>query len=112
MHSSDEGGLNLYEIVESINRTMKDGDCIVVDAGQPCYVLSSNGKYKKNCRFMVEASQGDMGYSIPACVGVHFADPTLNLIIVFGEGSLHTYMMDICVLNRPKINFLKEENGQ
>ena len=103
VHSSDEGGLNLYEIVESINRTMKDGDCIVVDAGQPCYVLSSNGKYKKNCRFMVEASQGDMGYSIPACVGVHFADPTLNLIIVIGEGSLHTNMQELAVVKKYNI---------
>ena len=103
VHRSDEGGLNLYEIVESINRNMEDGDCVVVDAGQPCYVLSSNGKYKKNCRFMVEASQGDMGYSIPASVGVHFADPTLNLIIVIGEGSLHTNMQELAVVKKYNI---------
>ena len=103
IHSSDEGGLNLYEIVESINRNMKSGDCIIVDAGQPCYVLSSNGKYKQDCRFMTQASQGDMGYSIPACVGVHFANPKLNPIIVIGEGSLHTNMQELSVIKKHNI---------
>ena len=103
IHSSDEGGLNLYEIVESINRNMKSDDCIIVDAGQPCYVLSSNGKYKQDCRFMTQASQGDMGYSIPACVGVHFANPKLNPIIVIGEGSLHTNMQELSVIKKHNI---------
>ena len=52
---------------------------------------------------MVEASQGDRGYSIPACVGVHFADPTLNLIIVIGEGSLHTNMQELAVVKKYNI---------
>lgn len=103
IHSSDDGGLNLYEIVESINRNLKSGDCVIVDAGQPCYVLSSNGKYKKDCRFMTQASQGDMGYSIPASVGVHFANPELNLIIVIGEGSLHTNMQELAVVRKHNI---------
>lgn len=103
IHSSDEGGLNLYEIVESINQNISSGDCIIVDAGQPCYVLSSNGKFKKNCRFMTQASQGDMGYSIPASVGVYFANPKLNPIIVIGEGSLHTNMQELAVIRKHNI---------
>ena len=93
----------MYEIVESINQNITSGDCIIVDAGQPCYVLSSNGKFKKNCRFMTQASQGDMGYSIPASVGVYFANPKLNPIIVIGEGSLHTNMQELAVIRKHNI---------
>jgi acetolactate synthase-1/2/3 large subunit len=103
VHRSDEGGLNLYEIVESINRNMQPNDCFVVDAGQPCYVLSSNGKYKENCRYMAQAAQGDMGYAVPASVGVHFADPKLNITLVIGEGSFYTNLQELAVIRQHNI---------
>jgi len=103
VHRSDVGGLNLYEIVESINRHMKPKDCFVVDAGQPCYILSTNGKFTKYTRYMAQAAQGDMGYAIPASVGVHFADPSLNIVLVIGEGSFHTNMQELAVIKQHNI---------
>lgn len=103
VHRPDMGGLNLYEIVESINNNMKPKDCFIVDAGQPCYILSTNGKFKKDTRYMAQAAQGDMGYAIPACVGVHFADPSLRIIIVIGEGSFHTNMQELAVIKQHNI---------
>jgi acetolactate synthase-1/2/3 large subunit len=103
IHQSDEGGLNLYEIVESINRNMSEKDCFIVDAGQPCYILSTNGKFKKNTRYMAQAAQGDMGYAIPASVGVHFADPDLNIVLVIGEGSFYTNMQELAVIKQHNI---------
>lgn len=103
IHRSDIGGLNLYEIVESINRNMKEKDCFVVDAGQPCYILSTNGKFKKDCRYMAQSAQGDMGYAIPASVGIHYADPSLNLTLVIGEGSFYTNMQELAVIRQYNI---------
>ena len=103
VHRPDTGGINLYEIVESINRNMQPNDCFIVDAGQPCYILSTNGKYKENCRYMAQAAQGDMGYAIPASVGAHFADPTLNVTIVIGEGSFYTNMQELAVIRQHNI---------
>lgn len=103
VHRPDTGGLNLYEIVESINRNMRPNDCFVVDAGQPCYILSTNGKYKEGCRYMAQAAQGDMGYAIPASVGVHFADPSLNITLVIGEGSFYTNMQELAVIRQHNI---------
>jgi acetolactate synthase I/II/III large subunit len=103
VHRSDEGGLNLYEIVESINRNMEPKDCFVVDAGQPCYILSTNGKFTKDTRYMAQAAQGDMGYAIPASVGVHFADPSFNITIVIGEGSFYTNMQELAVIRQHNI---------
>lgn len=103
VHRPDIGGLNLYEIVESINRNMEPKDCFVVDAGQPCYILSTNGKYKKDCRYMAQSAQGDMGYALPASVGVHFADPSLNIVLVIGEGSFYTNMQELAVIRQHNI---------
>jgi len=102
-HRPDLGGVNLYEVVESINRNMKPNDCFIVDAGQPCYILSTNGKYKQDCRYMAQAAQGDMGYAIPASVGAHFADPNLNIVIVIGEGSFYTNVQELAVIRQHKI---------
>lgn len=103
VHRPDDGGLNLYEIVESINRNMQPNDCFIVDAGQPCYILSTNGKYKTGCRYMAQAAQGDMGYAIPASVGTHFADPELNIVVVIGEGSFYTNMQELAVIRQHNI---------
>ena len=103
IHRPDTGGINLYEIVESINRNMEPKDCFVVDAGQPCYILSTNGKYKKDCRYMAQSAQGDMGYALPASVGVHFADPSLNIVLVIGEGSFYTNMQELAVIRQYQI---------
>ncbi|NBP59248.1 hypothetical protein EBU71_22375 [bacterium] len=103
IHRSDQGGLNLYEIVESINRHMDSKDCFIVDAGQPCYILSTNGKYKQDCRYMAQSAQGDMGYALPASVGVHFAEPDLNIVLVIGEGSFYTNMQELAVIRQYNI---------
>ncbi len=103
IHRPDQAGLNLYEIVESINRNMQEKDCFIVDAGQPCYILSTNGKYRKDCRYMAQSAQGDMGYAIPASVGAHFADPDLNIVLVIGEGSFYTNMQELAVIRQHNI---------
>lgn len=103
VHRSDAGGLNLYEIVESINRNMQPNDCFIVDAGQPCYILSTNGKYRQGCRYMAQAAQGDMGYAIPASVGAAFADADLNITIVIGEGSFYTNMQELAVIRQHRL---------
>lgn len=103
VHRSDHGGLNLYEIVESINRNMHPGDCFIVDAGQPCYILSTNGKYREDCRYMAQSAQGDMGYALPASVGAHYASPDSNIVIVIGEGSFYTNMQELAVIRQYNI---------
>lgn len=103
IHRSDCDGLNLYEIVESLNRNMQSSDIVVADAGQPCYICSTNLKLKRGQKYMVQAAQGDMGYAIPAVVGVHFAAPESNIIACIGEGSFHTNMQELAVIRKNNI---------
>ena len=52
---------------------------------------------------MAQSAQGDMGYAVPASVGVHFADPSLNIVIVIGEGSFYTNMQELAVIRQYNI---------
>lgn len=103
LHRSDADGLNLYEIVESINRNMRKNDLILADAGQPCYICSTNLKPNEDQRYMVQAAQGDMGYAIPAIVGINCAEPKYNIIACIGEGSFHTNMQELAVIKQRNI---------
>jgi len=98
VHRPDTGGLNLYEICEAMNRHMQAKDTVIVDAGQPCYIWSTNGKYPAGSRYMAQAAQGDMGYAIPAVVGIHKTDPSLNLLAVIGEGSFMSNVQELATI--------------
>jgi len=103
IHRPDVGGVNLYEVIESFNRNMQPKDVVIVDAGQPCYICSTNLKPKSNQRYMAQAAQGDMGYALPACVGVHKTDPSLNIILCIGEGSFFTNVQELAVIRQHNI---------
>lgn len=103
IHRSDLGGINLYEVVECLNKNMRSNDALIVDAGQPCYVCSTNGKFKQGQRYWAQAAQGDMGYAIPAMVGIHKTNPSLNLIACIGEGSFMTNVQELATLVQHKV---------
>ena len=103
IHRPDTGGLNLYEIIESMNRHMESNDLVIADAGQPCYICSTNLRFKQGQRYMVQAAQGDMGYAVPALVGVHKVAPEYNIIACIGEGSFYTNMQELAVIRQHNI---------
>lgn len=103
IHRSDKNGINLYEIVESLNRNSDSKSCFVVDAGQPYYVCSSNLKFKENQRYILQAAQGDMGFSIPGVVGIYKTDPSLNIIVCVGEGSFFSNVQELAIIKEHKI---------
>jgi acetolactate synthase-1/2/3 large subunit len=103
VHRSDIGGLNLYEIIESMNRHMESRDLVIADAGQPCYICSTNLRFKEGQRYMVQAAQGDMGYAIPALVGINKIAPEYNIVACIGEGSFYTNMQELAVIKQHNI---------
>ena len=52
---------------------------------------------------MVQAAQGDMGYAIPALVGIHFANPSYNIITCIGDGSFHTNMQELAAIRQHNV---------
>jgi acetolactate synthase-1/2/3 large subunit len=103
IHRSDKGGINLYEVVESFNRNLNSDSCVVVDAGQSYYVCPANLKIKENQKLIIQLAQGDMGFIVPGTVGIHKANPTINIIACVGDGSFFSNVQELAVIKQHKI---------
>lgn len=103
IHRSDEGGINLYEVVESFNRNLNSDSCVVVDAGQSYYVCPANLKIKENQKLIIQLAQADMGFIVPGTVGIHKANPTINIIACVGDGSFFSNVQELAVIKQHKI---------
>ena len=55
---------------------------------------TKNIKMKEGQRFVVSASQADMGCALPASIGVSIANPNKTVIVVTGDGSFASNVQD------------------
>ncbi len=110
----DTDGINLYTFIEILNDFMSENETIVCDAGSAIYVPSQNLKMKNNQKFILSGAQADMGFSVPASIGVYLADNTKNVIVITGDGSFNTNIQELATiryLNIPVKIFVWNNNG-
>jgi acetolactate synthase-1/2/3 large subunit len=83
--------VDLYELSEELTKAMDDDAVFVTDAGLQELILPTTIEFKKNQRCLHPASQGAMGYALPASIGAHYATKK-QIVTVIGDG---TMMMNI-----------------
>lgn len=83
--------VDLYELSEELTKAMDDDAIFVTDAGLQELILPSTIEFKKNQRCLHPASQGAMGYALPASIGAYYAQKK-QVVAVIGDG---TMMMNI-----------------
>lgn len=113
-YKDDTNGLNLYTFIEIMNENMTDKETVVSDAGSAIYVPSQNLKMKENQRFVLSGAQADMGFAVPASIGVYLADPLKNVLVFTGDGSFNTNVQELAtirLLNAPVKIFVWNNNG-
>jgi acetolactate synthase-1/2/3 large subunit len=86
-----------------LNIFSKDNDVFIIDAGNSNYISCQNLKLKDKQRFINPGSQGDMGFAIPASVGVGLADSNCNPIVIVGDGSFNTNLQELGSIKANKI---------
>jgi acetolactate synthase-1/2/3 large subunit len=87
---------------------------VVTDAGAAYYILGQVLNIKKGQRFITPASQGTMGYALPASNGVAVFNKNKNTVCITGDGSLMTNIHDLSVTSYNKLNvkiFLINNSG-
>ncbi len=85
--------VNMYSFSKHLSDLCKKRNAAVItDAGSAYYVLAQT---VQNARLILPAAQGEMGFALPASIGVYFADDSLDLIAVTGEGSLQFNIQEI-----------------
>lgn len=98
MHSDDTNGIDIYEVLETISVNLSSTDIVMADAGSPSYACPTNLKAKAPNQFVFNPSQADMGWAVPASVGVSLAAPDRSVIVVVGDGSFYSNVQELAVL--------------
>ena len=81
-----------------LGKQLDDDSYVVADVGQNQIWA---GKYipVKNGRFLTSGGLGTMGYSLPAGIGVKFADPRRQTVVVCGDGSFQMMLNELSTVS-------------
>lgn len=95
--------INMYAVYDAINKYSKPSDIIMSDAGSSYYISSTAIKNKKDQRIIMAVSQADMGWALPAAIGVTLESKTQTLVIV-GDGSFMSNLQELAVVKQHNLN--------
>ena len=95
----DTHGLNIYAVLEAIHQHSPDDAVIMSDAGSAFYMVPQAYKFKGTQRLVMSQSQGDMGWALPASIGVAKAGAK-NVICIVGDGSFMSNVQELAVILR------------
>ena len=94
----DEHGLDIYAVLNAISKHSPDDAVILADAGTAFYTVPQAYKFKGTQRLVHSQSQGDMGWAIPAAIGVAKAGAK-NVICIVGDGSFMSNVQELAVIS-------------
>ena len=94
----DSHGLNIYAVLEAIYQHSSDDAVIMCDAGSAYYMVPQAYKFKGTQRLVMSQSQGDMGWALPAAIGVAKAGAK-NVIVVVGDGSFMSNIQELATIH-------------
>ena len=86
--------VDLYQLAERLSALMPVGVTIVTDSGLAEVILPSNIRFQEGADCIHPASQGAMGFALPAAIGAQHA--TSNLVLaVIGDGSIMMNLQEL-----------------
>ncbi len=83
------------EVMDLLSRHMTDDTRITTGVGQHQMLAAQYLKTARPKSFMTAGAFGTMGFSLPASIGVHFADPKARVIAIDGDSSIKMNMGEI-----------------
>lgn len=105
--------INLYYFIEVLSHKLRPDDVIVGDAGSAMFVPAQGLYIRDKQRLIFTACQTDMGFAVPACIGIALAKQG-DVIATVGDGS---FLLNINALqtihhhNLPIKIFVWNNNG-
>lgn len=108
LENDDDDGINFYSIIETLNSNLCKNDIVITDAGTAFYIVGQALKVVDGARLVVPGAQADMGFALPASVGVGLANENYNPIVVTGDGSFQTNIQELATIkaNNIKTKFI------
>lgn len=104
--------INKYTFIEHLRKYTKDDTAIVADAGSAYYVTAQALKIKAKQRYITSGAQADMGFTIPAAIGVSFAKKG-EVVAITGDGSFQMNIQELQTIihNKLPIKIFVWNNG-
>lgn len=93
----DTNGLNIYAVLDAIFTNAPDDAVFMADAGSAFYMVPQAMRIRGQQRLVHSQSQGDMGWALPASIGVAKAGAK-NVICIVGDGSFMSNLQELAVI--------------
>ena len=93
--NQNKDGIDLYYFTDKLSRANKKDSVVVSDAGSAYYVPSQFLDIKDEQRYVTSGAQADMGFTIPAAIGVSVAKNNGEVIGITGDGSFQTNIQEL-----------------
>lgn len=91
----DTNGINLYYFMDVLNKNLSKDSVVVSDAGSAIYVTSQALMIKGDQRYITSGAQAEMGFTLPASIGVCVATKNKNVIGITGDGSFQMNIQEL-----------------
>ena len=94
--------LDLYSLMDMLSPILPDDATVITDAGFEELIVPSAVRYQGGQRCLFPATQGAMGYAIPAIIGAHAAGRK-HIVCIVGDGSIMMNMQELQIIASMKI---------
>lgn len=105
--------LNIYAVINFINQYSKPEHIIMADGGSMGYVGPTAIEKKHGQRLILNLAQGEMGWALPASIGVAIASDR-PIIVVIGDGSFMLNIQELATIRHHNLNikfFIMNNSG-
>lgn len=94
-YAEEKEGINKYFFIEKLKNHLKPDSVVVSDAGSSYYVTSQALKIRDQQRYVTSGAQADMGFTLPAAIGVSVAKADGEVVGITGDGSLQMNIQEL-----------------
>ncbi|ELX11383.1 putative thiamine pyrophosphate enzyme [Janthinobacterium sp. HH01] len=94
-HADPEGFINSYRFMERLNGFFKDDQVVVTDMGTALLSGHQVLRFKEGQRFMTSTGLGEMGYGLPAALGVSFANDRGEVMCLNCDGGMMMNLQEL-----------------
>lgn len=89
-----------YKFMEVLSKCSREDDVFCADVGQNQMWVAQTVLIRRKNKFITSGGLAPMGFSLPASIGVAFANPDVNIYSINGDGGFHIAMQSLMLISQ------------
>ncbi|MEI7501824.1 MAG: thiamine pyrophosphate-binding protein [Paludibacter sp.] len=89
-----------YRLMQILNEYSKENDVFCADIGQNQMWAAQTIQLKKGQKFITSGGLAPMGFSMPAAIGISFANPEKSIFSINGDGGFHISTQSLMLISQ------------